>query len=532
MSGLRQRLGGAAGGGGAPLAGGGDPLRRLKKLDIYRKVPRDLTEGSAAGGMLTAVAIVLLFVLTIAELRSLAQIHDETELVVDRSEDGAFRINLNLTVLGLSCEFLSVDLKNALGSDREDLNDETLHKYATDDKSSWVGSATKKLPPQIHTYEISPGAKDHYGNERHAIELDKKSFEEALNDYEVLLVDFHSPRCIHCVKFAPIWEIAAGLVKERAPGKGSTLDTHRKYSVALATVDCIQNIELCRARHIQAYPTVHVYRQPPGGAQNQAKPSGGILGGYFDTNKDHLYEVYHGPRDAEAIATFALKVLDEVLVQDPTLGKNAFVGPSTDVEGDGRPESTVHAAGCRVEGYLDVRRVPGSVIIRPHSRDDAHDFDTGLVNVDHRIDHLSFGHRMTLYSDDGPYSQSDSAATPVVVAPGETVNGFKAREKGFAHAHFVKVVSKTTVPLGRPSVQAYEYSIASDSFRSKNGIPYIEIAFDLSPLQIRVVETRRDWIEGITAMLALIGGLFSASFIIEGLLSSFTTWMAADAKRA
>lgn len=519
MSTLRQRT--AAG----PSAAF-ESVRKLKKLDIYRKVPRDLTEGSTVGGIVTTISVLILVLLTIAELRNLAQVKQETEVVVDKSEDGAFRINLNITLVGLSCEFLSVDLKNAVGTTREDLNDDTLHKYATDAKGSWMGSATKKLPPAlVHNYEIPAEAKDHYGNAQHAIELNPTTFEEALQDYEVLIVDFHSPRCIHCVRFAPHYEVAAGLVKDRSPGRGKRLDSHSKYAVALATVDCMQFTELCRSRHIQAYPTVHVYRQ----SRIEGKAASGSSlpdGRYFVPDKDHLYEVYNGPREAEALATFALRVLDEVLDSDPTLGKKAFeVGPSVDMEGDGHAESTVHAAGCRVEGYLDVRRVPGSVIIRPHSRDDGHEFDTGLVNVDHSIDHLSFGHRMVQDYDDGPYARPDALGRPVVLAKGEEINGFRGREKGFAHAHYVKVVSRTTYPLNRSPIQAYEYSITSDSFRSKDAVPFIEILFDLSPLQIRVKETRRNWIEGITAMLALIGGIFSASFIIEGMVSTFANWV-------
>jgi len=92
---------------------------------------------------------------------------------------------------------------------------------------------------------------------RHAIELNGKTFQKALDDYEALIVDFHSPRCIHCVRFAPIFEHAADLVQQRAPKRR---DSHRKHAVALATVDCIENFELCRAQHIQAYPTVLVFR--------------------------------------------------------------------------------------------------------------------------------------------------------------------------------------------------------------------------------------------------------------------------------
>jgi len=481
------------------------------------------------GGFITTVSVIVLLMLTIAELRALSQIRQETDLVVDRSEDGAFRINLNVTVLGLSCEFLSVDLRNSLGVNREDVNDETLHKYATDSRGSWMGSATRKLDAgQVHTYDIPKGARDHYGNQRHAIELNSQTFEKALEDYEVLLVDFHSPRCIHCIRLAPIYEIAAGLVKEKGPGHGDTLDSHKRLGVALATVDCIQNLDLCTRRHIQAYPTIHIYRQTRVSKPLQdTKPQN-----YFNANSDYLYEVYHGSRDAEAIASFALKVLDEVLTKDPTLGKNAFVGPTgTDAEGTGDSQSTIHAAGCRVEGYLDVRRVPGSVIIRPHSQDNGHEFDTGLVNVDHRLDHLSFGHRLARDSDDGPYSRSEASDKPVVVLGEADVGGFRGPEKGFSHIHYIKVVSRTVMPLRKPSMQSYEYSITSDNFRPKDLVPHIEFSFDLSPLQIRVRETQRGWAEGITAMLALIGGVFSSSFIIESIVSSFALWVA-DPKRA
>ena len=516
----------------SPLTGGGggglDPIRRLRKLDIYRKVPKDLTEGSAVGGFITTISVIVLLMLTIAELRNLTTIANETELIIDRSEDGAFRINLNVTVIGLSCEFLSVDLKNALGTNREDLNDNTLHKFSLGTSQVWQGSATKKNQPaelpEIHTYDVPTGAKDHYGQERHAIELNKNNFQQTLDDHEVLLVDFHSPRCIHCVRFAPIYENAAQLVKERSPGKGVRQDSHKKFSVALATVDCIENIELCRARHIQAYPTVHVYRpnrvrQPKDVDAHRTMEDAK----YFEINHEHNYEVYHGPREVEALANFALKTLDEVLSEDKTLGKDAFDKP---VIFSDNQESTVHNSACRVAGYLDVRRVPGSVIIRPHSNKNAHEFDPKLINMDHRLDHLSFGNRGTFERPgaiSGPYSVLSEK--PAILKDGQEILGFRGKEPNSAHVHFIKVVSRTIVPLNKQAVQSYEYSITSDSFHPRGDMPFIEISFDLSPLQIVVKETKKNWIEGITAMLALIGGVYSASFIVESIISSFTTWV-------
>ena len=148
MSGLRQRAAGAA---SSSSSSGGDVLfRRFKKLDIYRKVPRDLTEGSVSGGCVSLVAVFFLVFLALAELRANLQVKTETDIIVDKSEDLLLRFNLNVTLLGLACQFVHVEARNVLGVNRE-VDDLTLHKFALDQTSTWIGSATKKEDAVNHT---------------------------------------------------------------------------------------------------------------------------------------------------------------------------------------------------------------------------------------------------------------------------------------------------------------------------------------------------------------------------------------------
>ena len=113
---------------------------------------------------------------------------------------------------------------------------------------------------------------------------------------KVILVDFHAPWCSHCQRLAPIYEHAAHLVQQNSQ-KG--LDAHNKHSVALGTFDCTEkaNIPICRKNHIQAYPTILVFRK----SANKA------IGKTFSGHEVH--ESYHGQRSAESISAFALKVL-------------------------------------------------------------------------------------------------------------------------------------------------------------------------------------------------------------------------------
>lgn len=145
-----------------------------------------------------------------------------TTLEVDHGEDGIFQVNFNLTLPGLSCEFAAVDLRNVIGKRRENIKDRTVHKFSLD--GTWQGSATHGDTIE-HVYEGTN--KDHYGNARHAIELTRETFKKGIDEYEVLLVDFHAPWCSHCRNLAPIYEHAAEMVKERAPKE---VDAHHRHS--------------------------------------------------------------------------------------------------------------------------------------------------------------------------------------------------------------------------------------------------------------------------------------------------------------
>mmetsp|Transcript_22402 Transcript_22402/g.28644 ORF Transcript_22402/g.28644 Transcript_22402/m.28644 type:complete len:494 (+) Transcript_22402:161-1642(+) len=472
----------------------------LRAFDMYRKVPKDLTESSLIGGALSIFAYGLLTILFFWEMRVFFSVNYKTAIEVDHSEDGIFQVNFNITLPGLSCEFAAVDLQNVIGKRRSDLKDRTVHKFSLD--GTWQGHATERIHDTEHVYEGTN--KDHYGNKRHAIELTAETFRQGIDEYEVMLVDFHAPWCSHCQHLAPIFEHAAEMVKERAPQE---IDAHHKHSVMLATVDCTEkkNIPLCREKHIQAYPTMLVFRK----SKNRNIQRFGM----------EIHESYNGKRNAEAIADFTMKVWKEVIADD----KELQMGAGTDSTGDGKAESVVRTRGCRIEGFLMAQRVPGKIIIHPYSK--GHSLNSSFISTDHEIHHLSFGNRRTsemraitgINRIDGAYAEP--IGKPVILAEGEDKVGFLS-PGGYTHEHYIKVVSTTLKPRRGKPLHAYEYTINSNMFESHTGVPQIVISFDLSPLKVVVTEETKPWIEGIVSMLAILGGVFSASIIFEGILSN------------
>ena len=118
-----------------------------------------------------------------------------------------------------------------------------------------------------------------------------------------------------------MWEHAAELVLQRlaAQHAARTHGSPAPPRVALGSVDCTQrdSAPLCKRAHVQAFPTVRVYR---GGAQSTP----------FDDDAHSHHESYTGPRVAEAVADFAMTVAQEVLTKTGQVsGKDVSPGAYT-----------------------------------------------------------------------------------------------------------------------------------------------------------------------------------------------------------
>eukprot|EP00924_Labyrinthula_sp_SR-Ha-C_P004049 augustus_masked-scaffold_3-processed-gene-12.4-mRNA-1 protein AED:0.01 eAED:0.04 QI:0/-1/0/1/-1/1/1/0/501 len=478
---------------------------RIKALDMYRKIPTDLTTPTVLGGSCSLISIGLLFVLVIWELQAFFKTKYTFSIEVDHSEDAIIQLNLNLTLPGLSCEYATVDLENVLGEKKHDIRDRTLHKF--DLEGNWEGQAGQKWGDNEFTYDVDEGSTDldHYGNKRYALELTHENFDKALHESEVLVVDFHAPWCGHCQRLSPIYEHAAHIVQEKRPNRArerrGKLDKHGRHSVALATFDCTipDHVPTCRKFHIQGFPTILVFRQSQG-----------------EQSEIGQHESYHGIRKAETIADWALKVYDDVQSNDEALKDG--LGP--DADGDEIPDSKVRTRGCKIEGFLMMQKVPTRVIIRPHSNH--HALNTSLISVDHKINHLSFGRRDpdTLLSGldidelPGAYDRSKAKAKKMSSAEQDEV-GFISPGGIWTHEHYLKVVSTTLVHRFGLRQTGYEYTINSVVYKSP--IPEIVIGFDLSPMKVYVKEEPRNWIEGIVGIMALIGGVFTCSTLFESM---------------
>lgn len=429
-----------------------DPKRRLKSLDIYRKVPLDLTETTASGACITVLSVLMLVLLAMSELRSLFTPVIETTVVVNSDNSETIRMHMDLTLMGIGCEYVSVDVENKLGVAKMDLQTTTLIKFSNGTRVGTVPAAAKKRAPAELKETLVPRANTSL---EVASEKELEALVAAATNGHVL-VNFYSSKSAFSDHIYLKFDTAAI--------EAAKLGAKTRF----ASVDCLRLVELCVRERVQAYPSIRLLGRHSGA------------------------EAYVGLRDIDALARVALELptTEFVRLQD--------------------------AAQCRVAGYLDLARVPSRISIHAHSTNA--DLDPAMMISNHMLHSLSFGSAATIDSSQSPPRKFD-------------VNG---ANKLAAFTHYLKIVSRTLVNTNNANVTRYEYALSTDAHVGSynNNVHRVDFVLDISPLQIVETQRTKDVIQGVTAVMALLGGVFSASFMLESIGSLFWCWTSELAKQA
>jgi len=89
----------------------------VRRLDIYRKVPKDLTQPTVTGAVISICCCLFMAFLFFSELSHFISPEIVSELFVDNpgNSDEKIPVQLNITLPRLSCEFIGVDIQDELG---------------------------------------------------------------------------------------------------------------------------------------------------------------------------------------------------------------------------------------------------------------------------------------------------------------------------------------------------------------------------------------------------------------------------------
>ncbi|KAK1260138.1 Protein disulfide isomerase-like 5-4 [Acorus gramineus] len=392
---------------------------KLKSVDFYRKIPRDLTEASLSGAGLSIVAALSMMFLF-----------------------GMNRLNITKTV----------------------------RKYSIDSNMKSTGSEFHPGPiPNIVNHGDEDNVDEEYGEG--SVSLTSENFDKFSHQYPILVVNFYAPWCFWSNRMVPCGILdKMEIIRRRffwAGNKSNGYDPDVDGRIIMAKVDCTEQSELCRSHHIQGYPSVRIFRK---GSDVR------------DNHGHHDHETYYGERDTESLVA-AMETYVAPVPREHQ--KVALEDKSNETQVISKRPAPL-TGGCRIEGFVRVKKVPGNLIISAHSG--AHSFDPSLINVSHYISQFSFGRKLSV-----KMLSELKRITPYLGKSHDRLSGKTYIAKhGEADAkitieHYLQVV-KTEIMTLRSSVESklfeeYEYT-AHSSLLESTDIPIAKFHFEPAPMQV------------------------------------------------
>jgi protein disulfide-isomerase-like protein len=229
-------------------------LQKLRDYDLYRKIPVDLTEPSTHGSILSICASIFMLVLFIAELWAFLSASIVTNVIIDPTADSLLRINFNITVMDMPCEFAMIDVVDVLGT-RNDNVTKNINKWQVDANGVRRNYEGRNLEQKDLEHDTHHDLHQLHQNGVHAVTIDDSNFNSWISSNHYSFVNFYAPWCIWCQRLEPVWEAFAEYVE------------NEQLPVSIVKVDCVASRDLCMNQRVQAFPTLRLFKdgepQPP-----------------------------------------------------------------------------------------------------------------------------------------------------------------------------------------------------------------------------------------------------------------------------
>lgn len=443
-------------------------------LDLYPKIPTDLSQSTVVGGWFSTMTGVIMLLLFQVELFSFMSAPIESQVVVDNVLETKLQINFNMSFLDLPCEYLTVDALDVLGSNRVNISGKEVQKWHLDPqgvKQAFHGRNRQQKDILQYDEGIKVSLQDLHKDGVHAVALTESNFDLWMEEHDLTFVAFHAPWCSWCQRLMPTLEVLAEVMEESDRGK----------AISIATVDCTVHKNLCTKRFaIRAFPTLKLFKE-----SKVQSPD------------------YAGDRTVDSLSKYLYNKADGVTVKHPRRGRK-FPNEEVGVHDDKWP-------GCMVTGHIMVNRVPGNFHVEAASK--SHTFHGAMTNLSHIVHHMSFGvdpprrvqTKINRLTED--LRQNAPLDGNVYIAP----------EYHQAPHHYLRVVG-SAYQLSSMKTPWHGYQAVANSqmmLYDEEEVPEARFAYNISPMSVLVRSEKRPWYDFVTKVLAIVGGTFSVVGLVD-----------------
>ncbi|EOD31488.1 hypothetical protein EMIHUDRAFT_456311 [Emiliania huxleyi CCMP1516] len=446
-------------------------------LNYFKHVPDDLVVTSTPGLIISALGTVVLITLFLFELSAYLTVTSTTDLVVDELVDETLRVNFNVTLHQVPCEFLSDILKWRLDSNQRVVRDAAaVSAVETRDAKRAADAAMSKEP-------VSPSYGDEDEEEPPDTDLSQPlspdTFVPFLQQHELSLVNFYAPWCIWCQRLEPVYLEAAAKVP--------SLEFHGHTRLA-------QEFELFTdERSVGAILGFDSYRTSHAVLRKQHAARFEVRRGALSAGRD-LYRAkmpivaantFCGNNEECIGFTYAAEEMPAKDAKpDPFMpGENPLIYFKSGRAGEAQVNAdkqwtsylkinnatapvsssgSLHHGpeGCMVAGHLRVRKVPGVLKLVLHSPE--HDHEHALINSSHAVNEFWYGEPLSRFQR-SRLSEADRFEIDSPTSHRLESIPFISDAAGDSHVHYLKVVTKVVRRYSARDADTLVYKYTADA---------------------------------------------------------------------
>ncbi|CAF3330065.1 unnamed protein product [Rotaria socialis] len=144
------------------------------RFDIYRKVPKDLTQPTTTGAAISIICVTFISTLILIEFDYFITPEIVSELFVGIPESGLadrIPVNIDISILNIDCKYVGIDIQDDLGRHEVGFIDNTLKTTENNELGCQINASFKinRVPGNFHISIHSSHVQPENGDMKHVI---------------------------------------------------------------------------------------------------------------------------------------------------------------------------------------------------------------------------------------------------------------------------------------------------------------------------------------------------------------------------
>lgn len=142
---------------------------------------------------MSIAAITVMAVLFFSETIAFARTSMGTAITLDENDQPQIRLNFNITLMDLHCDFVSVDVWDTLGTNRQNVT-KNIEKWQLDEEGQRrIFSGRNREQKEVVHEEHEESLEELHEDGEQAVELTPDNFQEFLKEHEMAFIDMYAP---------------------------------------------------------------------------------------------------------------------------------------------------------------------------------------------------------------------------------------------------------------------------------------------------------------------------------------------------